>query len=47
MIVSTVARYVVEIEGGSSRELNSHTFIGLGFIAVVLVAVWFIRRLRA
>jgi hypothetical protein len=47
VIVSNVARYVVETDGGEGRELNSHTFIGLGFIAVVLVAFWFIRRSRA
>ena len=47
MIVSNVARYMVETDAGDSREMNSHTYIGLGFIAVVLVAIWFIRRSRA
>ena len=36
MIVSNLARYVVESDGGEGREINSSTFIGLGFIAVVL-----------
>jgi len=30
-----------------SREINSHTFIGLGLMATVLVVVWLIRRTRA
>ncbi len=47
MIVSNMARYIVETEVGEGREANSSTFIGLGFIAVVLVAIWFIRRSRA
>ena len=47
MIVSNVARYIVETDGGEGREVNSSTFIGLGLIAVVLVAIWFIRRSRA
>jgi hypothetical protein len=29
------------------REVNSHTFIGLGLMATVLVIVWLIRRTRA
>jgi hypothetical protein len=47
VIVSNVARYWVETDGGEAREINSHTFIGLGFIAVVLLAIYFIRRSRA
>jgi hypothetical protein len=47
VIVSNVARYVVETDSGEGREINSSTLIGLGFIAVVLVAIWFIRRSRA
>jgi len=30
-----------------SREINSHTFIGLGLMATVLVVVRLIRRTRA
>jgi hypothetical protein len=45
--VSTLARYVVETDGGESREINSSTFIGLGFIAIILLAVWLIHRSRA
>ena len=29
------------------REVNSHTFIGLGLMASVLVVIWLIRRSRA
>lgn len=29
------------------REVNSHTFIGLGLMASVLLFVWLIRRTRA
>ncbi len=47
MIVSNLARYVVETDGAEGREINSSTFIGLGFIAVVLAAIWFIHRSRA
>jgi LPXTG-motif cell wall-anchored protein len=47
VIVSNVARYVVETDGGEGREINSNTFLGLGFIAIVLLTIWFIRRSRA
>jgi hypothetical protein len=30
-----------------THEINSHTFIGLGLMATVLVIVWLIRRTRA
>ena len=30
-----------------STEVNSHTFIGLGFMAFVIFVVWLIRRLRS
>lgn len=29
------------------REVNSHTFIGLGLMASVLVVLWLIHRSRA
>ncbi len=29
------------------RTVNSHTFIGLGVIAVTLFVIWMIRRSRA
>jgi hypothetical protein len=28
-------------------EVNSHTFIGLGLMAAVIIVIWLIRRLRA
>ena len=29
------------------REINSHTYLGLGLMAIVLVVIWLIRRSRA
>ena len=29
------------------REVNSHTFIGLGMICIALLVIWLIRRSRA
>jgi hypothetical protein len=29
------------------REVNSHTFIGLGMISFALLLIWLIRRSRA
>jgi hypothetical protein len=29
------------------HEINSHTFLGLGLIAIVLTVIWLIRRTRA
>jgi hypothetical protein len=34
-------------ETPEGREINSHTFIGLGLMASVLVVIWLIRRSRA
>ena len=32
---------------GEGRDVNNHTFIGLGLMAMVLVVIWLIRRSRA
>lgn len=34
-------------ELSEGREVDSHTFIGLGIIACTLVVIWLIRRTRA
>jgi hypothetical protein len=32
---------------GEGRDVNNHTFIGLGLMAMVLVVIWLIRRSSA
>ena len=43
-----MATMIAEVpETPEGREINSHTFIGLGLMASVLVVIWLIRRTRA
>jgi hypothetical protein len=44
LVTSLIAQTAETPEG---REVNSHTFIGLGLMASVLVVIWLIRRSRA
>jgi hypothetical protein len=44
LVASLVAQAADTPEG---REVNSHTFIGLGLMASVLAVIWLIRRSRA
>jgi hypothetical protein len=32
---------------GEGRDMDNHTFIGLGLMAMILVVIWLIRRTRA
>ena len=32
---------------GEGRDVNNHTFIGLGLMAMILVVIWLIHRSRA
>jgi hypothetical protein len=44
---ATFAAPIAEEMTGERPEINSHTFLGLGLMALTILAIWLIRRLRA